>query len=951
MNLPYGKLLTVFLLASLFSLSGKGQGWERSYPQFPAYASYIDEMTNQDLIFLDDSLLHCVDRFGNYQWGFNLFFDLPQPVYPLGARALPNGNAVVLTSDYNSAEELITFSPQGTVVNRDTVGVSIQYVHEFYTVPSGGYIVIERYNGSTNTIFRLAADGDSLWAQTYAPAGADRTYLDILPTLDQGFVACGFEDNGTFTKRGFITKFDDNGNVVWNNYYFNDINLISSCRSMAQAPDSTFLVSTADRLGAQPFNLNLMKISRTGDSLDLFPVVGHDIEDHRVIKTTDGQVLNYAVGNWGTLDRLIMVKRDWSGNVEWISDYQSQNNQVNIQEVVPLLDTGFAAVGWYSNTINLNQQGPFLARTTPLGQPFENLISGGSYYDMNGNCQRDSTEPSIPYLLMELTGDTSIVFNSDLNGDLNIPMPAGNYTLDVSSANFYWQRSSCINPIAISFPVSGDTAAVDIPMTPTVVCPALTVDITNTAFPICFDWSSTVSYANVGTDTAYNAYIDVTLPPNIIFDSASIPHALQTNGDFRFPIGDIPFLATGQFEIYFSVSCPSNPLDLLGFTECTEARIYPISDCFPPNPAWDSSNVEVRLDCTPTDSLHFIVKNNSNSAMTTSGNYLVLEDNIMRMNTPFTLGANDSLEFFRAGNGSTWTLTADQSPGHPTSRRPLISVEGCGTNSMGGVSQGFLAMMPQDDDDPQVSISCSEFVGAYDPNDKMAFPEGIGDLHEIEVDQEIEYLIRFQNTGTWWAQDVVLRDTLDSLLDLGTIRMISASHEYTWQLLPNRELVITFANIMLPDSFTDEPNSHGWAKYAIYPDSSLLPGQRFENRAGIYFDYNPPIITNTVFHTIALNMFGVVSIDEAEEQNQLPLQVYPNPFSQATTFRMEDPMGKEARFSLYNLNGQLVQAIQPGPVTEFTFQRAGHPAGMYFFTLEDGKGRSATGKIIIQILE
>ena len=44
-------------------------------------------------------------------------------------------------------------------------------------------------------------------------------------------------------------------------------------------------------------------------------------------------------------------------------------------------------------------------------------------------------------------------------------------------------------------------------------------------------------------------------------------------------------------------------------------------------------------------------------------------------------------------------------------------------------------------------IHCAENIGSYDPNDKSASPTGFGVDHIIRENTDIEYKIRFQNTG------------------------------------------------------------------------------------------------------------------------------------------------------------------------------------------------------------
>ncbi|MCB0556652.1 MAG: hypothetical protein KDD02_24110, partial [Phaeodactylibacter sp.] len=64
-------------------------------------------------------------------------------------------------------------------------------------------------------------------------------------------------------------------------------------------------------------------------------------------------------------------------------------------------------------------------------------------------------------------------------------------------------------------------------------------------------------------------------------------------------------------------------------------------------------------------------------------------------------------------------------------------------------------------------------------NDKQGFPRGYGDEHYIYPGTDLEYLVRFQNTGNDTAFLVVIRDTLSEFLDIATVRPGAASHPYT----------------------------------------------------------------------------------------------------------------------------------------------------------------------------
>ncbi|MHA4844511.1 T9SS type A sorting domain-containing protein [Flavitalea antarctica] len=140
--------------------------------------------------------------------------------------------------------------------------------------------------------------------------------------------------------------------------------------------------------------------------------------------------------------------------------------------------------------------------------------------------------------------------------------------------------------------------------------------------------------------------------------------------------------------------------------------------------------------------------------------------------------------------------------------------------------------------------------GAYDPNDKMEFHGGKYAATGITGEGMI-YRIRFQNTGTDTAFNVVIRDTLHENLDWNSLRMIDASHPYRLLTKNGKHLEWKFSNIFLPDSNTNEKASHGYILFSIRPKSTLKPGDQISNRASIYFDFNPPIITNTATTILA----------------------------------------------------------------------------------------------------
>ncbi len=131
--------------------------------------------------------------------------------------------------------------------------------------------------------------------------------------------------------------------------------------------------------------------------------------------------------------------------------------------------------------------------------------------------------------------------------------------------------------------------------------------------------------------------------------------------------------------------------------------------------------------------------------------------------------------------------------------------------------------------------------------------------------------------------------------------MGAASHEYTYQFNQDRELIITFDDILLVDGTENEAVSHGFVKYKILPSSTLIDEDRIENQAKIYFDYNEPITTNEVFHTIGRD-FILESIDWMGEK--INVTFYPNPTDQELKIDTGDFDFEKIEYTIKNQIGQ-----------------------------------------------
>lgn len=142
-------------------------------------------------------------------------------------------------------------------------------------------------------------------------------------------------------------------------------------------------------------------------------------------------------------------------------------------------------------------------------------------------------------------------------------------------------------------------------------------------------------------------------------------------------------------------------------------------------------------------------------------------------------------------------------------------------------------------------------VCAYDPNDKTSNPAGVDSLGFISPTvSELEYLIRFQNTGTSTATNVVIEDQLDANLDWSSVELIGSSHSYNFDIDAYGLITFTFDSINLPDSSANFLESQGYVEYRVNILPGLPNGTSIYNDASIFFDLNPAVITNKKINTL-----------------------------------------------------------------------------------------------------
>ncbi|MBK9321024.1 MAG: T9SS type A sorting domain-containing protein [Bacteroidetes bacterium] len=261
----------------------------------------------------------------------------------------------------------------------------------------------------------------------------------------------------------------------------------------------------------------------------------------------------------------------------------------------------------------------------------------------------------------------------------------------------------------------------------------------------------------------------------------------------------------------------------------------------------------------------------------------------------------------------------------------MVTVNLSPSTSIGSILNSYAQIRPIDNDfNPSCNNATWEVTvtGSVDPNDILVDQDTLFST-VIPNPPFLEYLIRFQNTGTDTAFTVKILNPLDTMrLDLNSLEFVSASHPMEMRFIYHeRNMEFLYNNILLPDSNVNEPASHGFVRYRIKPKSNLQVGDSIKNFGAIYFDFNEPVITNKAMTKI-VTPTGMNYVEKNTE-----IKLYPNPATNELFVEIVGPAGKSFSIDLFNLYGQKTRALYHdrigNTVWKGKFDLTGLNAGLY----------------------
>jgi len=575
------------------------------------------------------------------------------------------------------------------------------------------------------------------------------------------------------------------------------------------------------------------------------------------------------------------------------------------------------------------------------------LVEGHVRRDDDDDCTADAGEQPMKNWLVGVQGTSgnTTIRSTDATGRYAIYADTldSPYTVFVIPPNDAWAACPASTNVSVT---SSSAAQADFSAQIVSDCIELQAEISTPFLRRCFENTFYVNVCNAGTVTATDVYFDVTMAPE--FDpitNASMPYTILAPDLYRFQSDTSSLsIAPGEclsFSFHAVVNCDST---VLGQTLCYSIHAYPDTSCATTSSAWSGASVSVTGECQG-DSVRFVITNIGNGNMTSLQEYVIIEDDVMWGDGEFQLGLGQSQTLKVPASGATWRLEAAQEPEHPVPGTPSATIEAC--TQGGNFTTGYYLMFSQYDAGSAIDEECQEVIGAYDPNDKQGFPKGYGDQHLIRPNTGLEYLIRFQNTGTDTAFTVVVRDTLPAALDLTSIRLGPASHPYQFEIAGENILIFRFNDIKLVDSFTNEPGSNGFLSFKIEQLQDNAIGTLIKNSAAIYFDFNPPVITNETSHEVGY-VVGVVTLAKEPGKTAADIPViYPNPAHPSAMLQLKGEGIENAVWRLFDGAGRHLSSGQLDG-TRLRLPQTGLAKGMLWLEVRAQSGQAYFVKLVVE---
>ena len=123
--------------------------------------------------------------------------------------------------------------------------------------------------------------------------------------------------------------------------------------------------------------------------------------------------------------------------------------------------------------------------------------------------------------------------------------------------------------------------------------------------------------------------------------------------------------------------------------------------------------------------------------------------------------------------------------------------------------------------------------------------------------------------------------------------------------------------------------------YELTPHSGATNGTIIKSKAGIYFDFNPPIMTNELENTLTNNIPACIITGINDAIYSQFITIYPNPNSGSFNIKLKD-QDKEVSIEIYDLFGRKIKDVDVPPSESSFPVDMNVPNGIYLVKVKIG---------------
>ena len=212
-------------------------------------------------------------------------------------------------------------------------------------------------------------------------------------------------------------------------------------------------------------------------------------------------------------------------------------------------------------------------------------------------------------------------------------------------------------------------------------------------------------------------------------------------------------------------------------------------------------------------------------------------------------------------------------------------------------------------------------------------------LEATAIGSYVHYKIKFENTNTSIAQNIVVKDVIDTTkFDVNSLIPVSGTAAFITKITNTNQVEFIFENINLP---FDDAHNDGYLIFKIKTKPSLVVGDTFSNTASVYFDYNPALATNN----FSTDIIAPLSNSIFTESNTA---LFPNPAHNTVHIDLKNTSELLAQITIYDVLGNLVMTKSNLGSNQTSMDITTLSKGLYFVEISTSSNFKLTKKLLVE---